>query len=157
MKIQTPNLELLLQSPDQVRAMIDALPPSERREVSPDWLARISSSAVPDPWLHGFAVVERASGSAVGSAVFKGPPDEEGTVEIAYGIAPEHRGKGFAIEAAAALTRFAFAAGQVRIVRAHTRPETTPSTSVLAKCGFRKVGEVIDPEDGLVWRWQRAS
>jgi RimJ/RimL family protein N-acetyltransferase len=29
------------------------------------------------------------------------------------------------------------------------------SARVLAKCGFRRVGEVIDPEDGLVWRWEK--
>jgi RimJ/RimL family protein N-acetyltransferase len=26
---------------------------------------------------------------------------------------------------------------------------------VLAKCGFQHIGEVIDPEDGLVWRWEK--
>jgi hypothetical protein len=26
---------------------------------------------------------------------------------------------------------------------------------VLAKCGFRHAGTVVDPEDGVVWRWER--
>ena len=157
MNIETTNLSLALQSPAQVRAMIDALPPSERREVSAEWLARVSASATPDPWLHGFAVMHRASETAVGNGAFKGPPDTDGVVEIEYAIAAEHRGKGYATEVARALTEFAFSTGQVRIVRAHTRPESSPSTSVLTKCGFRKLGEVIDPEDGLVWRWERAA
>jgi RimJ/RimL family protein N-acetyltransferase len=75
-------------------------------------------------------------------------------VEIAYGIHPEHRGKGFATEAAGALTDFAFAQN-VCIVRAHTLPEENASTHVLTKCRFQRVGEVIDAEDGLVWRWER--
>lgn len=29
------------------------------------------------------------------------------------------------------------------------------STRVLTKCGFAFIGEVIDPEDGLVLRWER--
>ena len=29
------------------------------------------------------------------------------------------------------------------------------STRVLTKCGFRHIGQVIDPEDGPVWRWER--
>ena len=33
-------------------------------------------------------------------------------------------------------------------------PEANASTRVLAKSGFRKIGEVTDPEDGLVWRWE---
>jgi len=50
---------------------------------------------------------------------------------------------------------FAFRHGQVRVVRAHTLPEANASTRVLTKCGFQRIGEVIDPEDGLVWRWER--
>jgi N-acetylglutamate synthase-like GNAT family acetyltransferase len=36
---------------------------------------------------------------------------------------------------------------------AHTLPEQSSSTSALARCGFRKADDVIDPEDGPVWRW----
>lgn len=157
MHLETKNLTLALQSPDQVRAMIDALPLSERREVSPEWIARISESPHPNPWLHGFAIVHRASGASIGNAAFKGAPDAEGTVEIAYSVAPEHRGKGYATEAAAALTKFALGSGQVRVVRAHTRPEHNPSTTVLTKCGFLRIGPVVDPEDGLVWRWEKQN
>ncbi|MGH7631966.1 MAG: hypothetical protein ACREOF_21740 [Gemmatimonadales bacterium] len=28
------------------------------------------------------------------------------------------------------------------------------SARVLEKLGFRRLGEVIDPEDGPVWRWE---
>ncbi len=38
---------------------------------------------------------------------------------------------------------------------AHTCPEPNASTRVLTKCGFRRVGEVMDPDDGLVWRWEK--
>ena len=40
-------------------------------------------------------------------------------------------------------------------VRAHTLPQPSASTRVLTKCGFRHIGAVIDPEDGLVWRWEK--
>jgi RimJ/RimL family protein N-acetyltransferase len=76
-------------------------------------------------------------------------------VEIAYGVASEHQGKGYATEAAEALVTYAFGSGQVRVVRAHTLAESNASTRVLTKCRFRRIGEVIDPEDGLVWRWER--
>jgi RimJ/RimL family protein N-acetyltransferase len=51
--------------------------------------------------------------------------------------------------------RYAFASGQVRVVRAHTLPELNASARALTKCGFKRVGEVVDPEDGLVWRWEK--
>lgn len=124
-------------------------------EVSPDWLAALRSSRGPDPWSHGFFVVDRASGWVIGSAGFKGPPDDTGTVEIAYGIVPSREGQGYATEAAAALVRFAFTHDKVRLVRAHTLPVSNPSTRVLQKCGFRHTGTVVDPDDGPVWRWER--
>jgi hypothetical protein len=39
-------------------------------------------------------------------------------------------------------------------VIAHTLRERNASTSVLRSVGMRFVGEVWDPDDGLVWRWQ---
>ena len=122
---------------------------------SPDWLARLRAAAAADPWTHGFAMVERVGGAAVGSCGYKGPPGPEGVVEIAYGVEPDHRGRGYATEAAGALVAFAFAGSLVRLVRAHTQPGNGASARVLTKCGFARVGEVVDPEDGLVWRWER--
>jgi RimJ/RimL family protein N-acetyltransferase len=75
-------------------------------------------------------------------------------VEIAYGIDLAFRGHGYAKEAATALVEFALCRG-VRVIRAHTHPENNASGRVLAACGFARIGEVTDPEDGLVWRWER--
>jgi RimJ/RimL family protein N-acetyltransferase len=75
-------------------------------------------------------------------------------VEIAYGIHPDQQGRGYATEAAAALVSYAFTQSNVRLIRAHTLPEPNASTRVLTKCGFKHIGEVVDPEDGLVWRWE---
>jgi RimJ/RimL family protein N-acetyltransferase len=153
-EIVTENLELLLQSSEELLSSIDAMSPSDRAEVSPDWLARVKASASADPWTHGFAVAQRASGIVVGMCAYKGPPDADGAVEIAYGINPEYQGRGYATEVARALVAFAFASGRVRLVCAHTRPEENASTHVLTKCGFEWIGEGMDPEDGLVWRWE---
>jgi [ribosomal protein S5]-alanine N-acetyltransferase len=124
-------------------------------DVSPAWLAQLRASTVADPWKHGFAVVHRESNSVVGTVGFKGPPDEHGMVEIAYGIVPIFQGQGYATEAAEAGVAFAFGDDRVRLVRAHTLPTNNASTRVLVKCGFEHKGEVIDPEDGQVWRWER--
>jgi ribosomal-protein-alanine N-acetyltransferase len=150
--IQTARLQLVLETTETVLARIEAMSPAERAEVSPAWLARMRTAA-PSPWTHGFALVERATGAPVGSCGYKGAPDADGAAEIAYGVDPEYRGRGYAKEAATALVDFAFGAG-ARIVRAHTRPEQGPSARVLAACGFTWLGEVVDPEDGLVWRWE---
>jgi ribosomal-protein-alanine N-acetyltransferase len=153
--LPTANLDLVLQTPDEVLARIEAMSPADRAEVSPVWLARVHTVTAGDVWALGFSVVERVSGTIVGDCGYKGPPDSDGCVEIAYGVAPDHRGRGYATEAAQALVQFAFKQDAVRLVRAHTLPETNASTRVLSKCGFSYVSEVIDPEDGLVWRWEK--
>jgi len=154
-RVQTKYLKLVPRTVEEVRAMVEAMTPSEKAELSADWLALLRASTSPDPWTHGFSLVHRDSDTVVGMCGFKGPPAEDGVVEIAYGVSPEYRGKGYATEAAQSLTEYAIESGKVRVVRAHTLPEPNASTRVLTKCGFRRIGEVIDPEDGLVWRWEK--
>ncbi len=98
-------------------------------------------------------MVHRDTGRTVGTCCFKGPPADD-VVEIAYGVEPEQQGNGYATEAAEALANFAFSQN-VRTVRVHTLPNPNASARFLSKCGFRQVGQVIDPEDGLVWHWER--
>src|SRR5262249_22967231 len=93
--IPTARLDLVLQTPDEVLASIERLPPADRAEVSPDWLARVRVAAAGDPWALSFTIVERAGGVAVGSCAFKGPPDADGIVEVAYGVDKDHRGRGY--------------------------------------------------------------
>jgi RimJ/RimL family protein N-acetyltransferase len=75
-------------------------------------------------------------------------------VEIAYSTVPGFEGLGVATEMAAELARIALQSPAVRCVIAHTLPEENASGRVLQKVGMTKVGEVIDPEDGKVWRWE---
>jgi len=152
--ILSQHLELIAQTRDEMLAFIDAMSPDDRNQVSDDYLALLRASAPVDPWIHGFVIKRHGKDAPIGNCAFKGPPGADGAVEIAYGINEDQRGRGFATEAAAALTNYAIASGRVRVVRAHTLPEANASTHVLTKCGFEKTGEVIDPEDGLVWRWE---
>jgi RimJ/RimL family protein N-acetyltransferase len=151
-QIHTKRLNLVAQTLDEVRAQIDEMDDRQRAELSSDWLARLDAGA--DLWTLGFTIVHRALGGIIGTCGFKGPPGADGMVEIAYGLAPEHQGYGYATEAADALVAYAFSDSQVRVVRAHTFSAANASTRVLARCGFQPVGQVIDPEDGMVWRWE---
>jgi choline dehydrogenase-like flavoprotein/RimJ/RimL family protein N-acetyltransferase len=154
MHLQTQNLELVLKTRDEVLAMIESMSPYEKAQMSADWRARLQSSSMPNPWVHGFSVIHKHSGEVVGTGGFTGPP-ADGAVEIAYSTADEQQGKGYATEVARALVGFAFGSGDVRVVRAHTLPDGAASKRVLAKCGFEFVGEIADPEDGLVWRFEK--
>jgi [ribosomal protein S5]-alanine N-acetyltransferase len=151
--LQTKTLTIIPLTQEETLAMVDALSAKDRLHVSDEWLAAVRASTAVDLWTLGFSIMHRDTGRAVGHCGFKWAP-ADGVAEIAYGINPEHQGNGYATEAAEALTNFAFTQN-VRTVRAHTLPETNASTRVLTKCGFQHIGQVIDPEDGPVWRWER--
>jgi ribosomal-protein-alanine N-acetyltransferase len=153
--LQTKSLKLVQKTLEEVHAWVEAMDPSEKAQLSAEWMAQLQASTSTDAWKHGFTLVHREGDMVVGLAGFKGPPAADGMVEIAYGVNPDHQGRGYATEAAEALVAFAFSSGRVRVVRAHTLPEPNASQRVLTKCGFRHVGEVIDPDDGLVWRWEK--
>jgi len=155
--IATRRLRLVPNTPQDVRAHIDAMSASDRAQLSADWLERFHRATTVDPWVLGFTLVHQDNDASIGTCGFKGPPDANGIVEISSGVSPAHENSGYATEAAAALVAFAFASNQVRIVRAHTLAETGASARVLTKCGFAPVGQVVEPEDGLVWRWEVAA
>lgn len=152
---ETGDLRLVARTRDEVRAQVAQMSEQERAQLAPAWLALLEASGPKDPWVHGFVLRRGGRGVAVGQCGFKGPPSGEGVVEIAYAVDPEHQGRGYATGAAAALVRHALADPRVRVVRAHTLPQANASTRVLTKCGFQRVGEVMDPEDGPVWRWEK--
>ncbi|MFJ3900188.1 GNAT family N-acetyltransferase [Streptomyces sp. NPDC090025] len=80
-------------------------------------------------------VVERETGQVVGSIGLKWPP-KEGVLELGYGIAPGHRGRGYATEAARAVAEFGLTAPGVHTVSAEVHPSNPASARVLEKAGF---------------------
>lgn len=101
-----------------------------------------------NPWLLRL-IVWRERGEIVGHVGFHAPPDAAGMVEIGYTILETFRRHGFGREAA--LTMWAFAANHpnVRVLRATVAPDNEPSLRIIEGAGFARVGEQIDPEDGL--------
>jgi hypothetical protein len=72
--LTTPRLTLVLQSMEDVRAMIAGFPPEVRAQLSPVWLEQVAAATEATPWVHGFSLQHRVTGLPVGSASFKGPP-----------------------------------------------------------------------------------
>jgi RimJ/RimL family protein N-acetyltransferase len=89
----------------------------------------------------------------IGSGGYVGPP-QDGVVEFGYEVAPEFRGKGLGVAAAKAMVDKAAATGAVSMVIAHTLAHENPSTRTLRRLGFSRTGELVDPEDGPIWRWE---
>ena len=152
--IRAGALLLVPNALDTVRALVSGMDAFQRAELSADWLARIVDGSA-DAWTLGFTMVTHATGATVGTCGYKSPPGVDGVVEIAYGVAREYEGRGYATEAAMGLVEHAFASGRARVIRAHTLSNEGASARVLAKSGFRLMQQVIDLDDGAVWRWER--
>lgn len=123
------------------------------REVVRQTLAMLASDPRETPW-GGYLVVDPGSSTVVGTCGFKNGPSDDGAVEIAYFTFPEFEGQGFATAMATRLKQLAETSTAVRRIIAHTLPERNPSTRILEKIGMQCTGEVDDPEDGRVWRWE---
>ena len=104
----------------------------------------------------GYLAVDSETRQIVGSCAFKEAPSD-GVVEIAYFTYPDFEGRGYATAMAHNLFQLAAGAPEVSRVIAHTLPESNASARVLARIGMRFVGEVVDPHDGLIWRWERET
>ena len=165
-----PEIRFVPLSPETMTALIDGdLAAASRTagiELSPyllteGWLWRIRRDQIAaDPasvdWVVR-AAVDVATGQVVGHGGFHGPPDDEGTVEVAYSVDPVWRRRGYAKAILAALLERAGAEPAVRAVRASIRPDNVASLATIKGFGFRKVGEQWDPEDGLEWVFRRQA
>jgi len=120
------------------------------REILTQTVALLTRDPRPAPW---GSYLARADGQAIGICAFKSAPTPAGEVEIAYMTFPAFEGLGHAGEMIARLAAIADQADVLPI--AHTLPEENPSNRALGRNGFVFAGETQDPEDGLVWRWER--
>ena len=87
-------------------------------------------------------------GVVVGDAGTHGPPDENGDIEIGYGLAEPARGRGLASEFVPALAQALLARPEVRqVVARAVLADNVPSRRALERAGFRLERE----QDGLTW------
>jgi ribosomal-protein-alanine N-acetyltransferase len=97
-------------------------------------------------WLYFVVLPQAQAGrTLIGSVGYKGPPSDDGMVEVGKGIVRDHHRQGYASEAARGLVARAFASPEVTRVAAETYPELVGSIGVLRRCGFRFIGEGSEP------------
>ena len=93
--------------------------------------------------------VTKDSREVIGSAGFHDFPDSNGMIEIGFGIVDEMQNRGFGQELLIGMWRMITKRSDVKILRYTVEPNNEPSVHIVNKYGFTKVGEQVDPEDGL--------
>jgi RimJ/RimL family protein N-acetyltransferase len=96
-----------------------------------------------------WTLISKEENKMIGDLCFVGEPDENGQIEIGYGIYNEFRKKGFMTEAVGGMIKWAEKQQNIRSIIASTEKSNIDSFSILKKNKFEKVGET----DSL-YNWQ---
>jgi [ribosomal protein S5]-alanine N-acetyltransferase len=111
---------------------------ANRRAIARKLAQMQAAPEVEHPWITYWLALTADPARGIGLLGFKGVPDGEGVVEIAYTVDPEHRGQGYATEAARALIAWAFEHASCCAVVAPDTPRANEASSrVLEKLGMR--------------------
>jgi [ribosomal protein S5]-alanine N-acetyltransferase len=158
--VRTERLHLVPCTPDIVRVMMETphelaslfqvtipenWPTPDLKEASSYFLSRLEEDPLAYVWLI-WVILSEADRSVVGDIGFKGKPDAEGTVEMGYSIIPAFRRRGFAVEAARGLVRWAAGTGEVKMIVAECDSDNAGSMRVLEKLQMERTeiaGEVV--------------
>ena len=139
-QLETERLKIYPASKQQMLRLIDAQTDEDLKTAYREMLQGASDH--PEQWMWYAAwMIERQDGRAVGDLCFKGC-NPDGSVEIGYGILPEHQRHGYAAEAVEAAVAWALRQPGVTRVEAETQPDNKASQRVLEKCGFVPAGTV---------------
>ena len=93
--------------------------------------------------------IEKSTEIIVGSAGFHDFPNDEGMIEIGFGIVPELQGRGYGQELLIGMWRMITQNPKVKILRYTVSADNDVSLHIIRKLGFIYIGEQIDLEGGL--------
>ena len=133
-ELETERLRLYIASRVEMEQIIARQTDEELRKAYQEMLDGYLAHPEQGEW-YAIWMVTRRDGVQVGDLCFKGL-NEDGSVEIGYGINDEFQGQGYATEAVIATVDWALRQSGVLRVEAETEPDNTASQRVLAKCGF---------------------
>ena len=88
-------------------------------------------------WNSFFVFKRKKDNVIVGSADFKTSPNENGEVEIGYGLGKDFEHQGYMTEAVKGMCQWALNQHEVKNVIAETEVDNLPSQNVLKRCGFK--------------------
>ena len=144
MTIETDRLIIRAASREEMLGIIDSQTDDGLRKAYREMLQGSLEHPDQREW-YAVWTIKGKDGSDVGELSFKGF-NEDGSVEIGYGVSETQRGQGYATEAVHAAVRWALRQPGVTRVEAETEPGNQASQRVLEKCGFVPSG--LNGEEG---------
>ena len=147
-RIETERLIIYAASEERMRAFIAAQSVDVLKAAYTEMLDGCLTH--PDRWeWYAVWMIEAKDGTHIGELCFKGI-NADGSTEIGYGIAEEHRGRGYATEAVSAAVSWALRQEGIACVTAEADKDNIASVRVLEKTGFEPTGGI--GEEGPIYR-----
>jgi [ribosomal protein S5]-alanine N-acetyltransferase len=122
-------------------------PNNDYAEIIPFIAERLAEDQSESKWCR--LIIHKADHMLIGDMGCKGGPDENGIVEIGYGIVPEYRSNGYATEMVQGFVQWLIELPEVKKITAECLVENPASSRVLEKSGFKQ----IRLEDGMIY-WE---
>jgi len=147
--LDATNLRLSIEDPLRLEANLyleprGSLPPEQVMEATRQMLDGVLGDPDNWPFYTNWSIVLTAQRRIIGGLCFKGTPDEQGCVEIGYGLDPPFQGHGYMTEALGEMIRWAFGHPAVLAVVCETGRDNVASHGVLRKVGFAPYDETAE-------------
>lgn len=136
------------QSPDDFANKLGLRPSSSliddqtREAILNDLLPNVDNPAKDYLFYTMWLIVHKRQKAIIGGLCFHGEPDENGEVEIGYGIDNIYHNQGFMYEALIGLIEWLKNIPKVKLIKAETECSNAASVRVLEKAGFEKIKEI---------------
>ncbi len=163
MIIKTQRLELVLLNHRQLKLWVNEIREFDKQldctyqgepiegdlaELINAQLLNVEEDNENDLWHSFWMIIRSFDRIVVGTAAFKGEPNEQGEVELGYGLGEAHKHQGYMTEAVRAISAWALEQQNISAVIAETELENLASQRVLQRCGFME----YESEDTKWWR-----
>lgn len=152
MMIKTERMFIVPASKEEIQAKIEKELDAQMKQAYSEMLQGCINNPTQHLWYTVWLMqLKENNKTIIGDLCFKGL-DENGTVEIGYGIHGAYQGKGLTTEAVIAMAKWAAAQPGVLHIEAETSPENAASKRVLQKAGFVPNGMM--GEEGPRFEWK---
>jgi [ribosomal protein S5]-alanine N-acetyltransferase len=88
-----------------------------------------------DIWM----IVRKEGMTVIGDAGFKGEPNENGEIEIGFGLIGDEQQKGYGYEVVSSLIKWASQKNKVKVIKADCLIDNIGSSKLLKKCGMLEI------------------
>ncbi|MCR3757540.1 GNAT family N-acetyltransferase [Clostridium felsineum] len=123
-------------------------PTSDTKDILPIISKNLEKDKIPSGF-ETWPIIRKDTMQVIGDIGFHGKPNENGEVEVGYGIVENQRKQGFGFEALSAIIDWANLQKNVSIIKAECLIENKPSLRMLEKVGMKEV----DRDNELIY-WE---